>query len=120
MGRPRKERKGLGDTIEAAIKATGLDTVAPKDCGCEKRKEWLNRVFPYVMKEKGTMNDEQKEIFGKFIINETDTLSPKDQAMIHSLYNSVFQVNTKPCSNCGATEWKRMILKLKEVYKKSK
>lgn len=46
--------KGLGDTIEKVTKATGIkkvvDTVAKasgKDCGCEKRRDALNRAFPY-------------------------------------------------------------------------
>lgn len=46
--------RGLGDTIEKLTKATGIkkvvDTVAKaagKDCGCGKRKDALNRVFPY-------------------------------------------------------------------------
>lgn len=46
--------KGLGDTIEKITKATGIkkvvDTVSKatgKDCGCDKRKDTLNRIFPY-------------------------------------------------------------------------
>ena len=46
--------KRLGDTIEKFTKATGIkravDTVAAaagKSCGCEKRKDTLNRIFPY-------------------------------------------------------------------------
>ncbi len=46
--------KGLGDTIEKITKATGIkkvvDTVAKatgKDCGCNKRRDSLNRKFPY-------------------------------------------------------------------------
>ena len=45
---------GLGDSIEKIAKATGIkkvvDTVAKvtgKDCGCNKRKQTLNRMFPY-------------------------------------------------------------------------
>ena len=45
---------GLGDSIEKIAKATGIkkvvDTVAKatgKDCGCNKRKQALNRMFPY-------------------------------------------------------------------------
>ena len=48
------ESKGLGDSIEKFTKATGIkkvvDTVAKatgKDCGCNKRKEILNKAFPY-------------------------------------------------------------------------
>ena len=46
--------KGFGDTVEKITKATGIkkvvDTVAKatgKDCGCNKRKDSLNRAFPY-------------------------------------------------------------------------
>jgi hypothetical protein len=49
-----KKSKGLGDTIAKITKATGIkkvvDTVAKtvnKDCGCGKRQETLNRLFPY-------------------------------------------------------------------------
>ena len=50
----KNKSKGLGDSIEKFTKATGIkkvvDTVAKvagKDCGCNKRKETLNRFFPY-------------------------------------------------------------------------
>tara|TARA_R110000803_G_scaffold44662_1_gene94466 strand:+ start:1285 stop:1482 length:198 start_codon:yes stop_codon:yes gene_type:complete len=47
-----KRSRGLGDTIERITKATGIkklvDTVSgKKDCGCNKRKEALNKKFPY-------------------------------------------------------------------------
>jgi hypothetical protein len=47
---------GLGDTIHKFTSITGLDKVAQslatrvtgkKDCGCNKRKEALNKAFPY-------------------------------------------------------------------------
>ena len=47
--------KGLGDSIEKITKLTGIKSLAQmgaravgkKDCGCNKRKEALNKVFPY-------------------------------------------------------------------------
>jgi len=47
--------KGLGDTVEKFTKATGLKTLTEiamratgyKDCGCDRRKAWLNHQFPY-------------------------------------------------------------------------
>ena len=49
-----EKSRGLGDTIEKFTKATGIkkavDAVAKatgKDCGCGKRKDSLNRIFPY-------------------------------------------------------------------------
>lgn len=50
----KMKSRGLGDTIEKITKATGIkkvvDTVSKvtgKPCGCGKRKDTLNRVFPY-------------------------------------------------------------------------
>lgn len=49
--------KGLGDSVEKFTKATGLKSLTEiaskaiglKDCGCNKRKNWLNKQFPYSM-----------------------------------------------------------------------
>lgn len=50
----KTKSRGLGDTIEKITTRTGIkkvvDTVAKatgKDCGCPKRKENLNKAFPY-------------------------------------------------------------------------
>ena len=53
-----EKSKGLGDTIEKFTKTTGIKSFAQvlarngvfgkkKDCGCNKRKQTLNKVFPY-------------------------------------------------------------------------
>lgn len=42
--------RGLGDTVEKIAKATGVSKVVEKvvkDCGCDKRRDALNRMFPY-------------------------------------------------------------------------
>jgi hypothetical protein len=43
--------RGLGDSIEKLTKATGVKAVVKKvagdDCGCAKRRDALNRMFPY-------------------------------------------------------------------------
>ena len=47
--------RGLGDSIEKFTKATGIKSLmdlsmgamGKKDCGCNKRKELLNKKFPY-------------------------------------------------------------------------
>ena len=47
--------KGLGDSVENFFKKTGIKTAVKagaklagvKDCGCNKRKEALNKAFPY-------------------------------------------------------------------------
>jgi hypothetical protein len=50
-----QESKGLGDTIAKVTHAVGLDKVAEniaqsmgkEDCGCNKRRQKLNDLFPY-------------------------------------------------------------------------
>jgi hypothetical protein len=50
-----QESKGLGDTIAKITNAVGLDRVAEsvakavgkEDCGCNKRRQKLNDMFPY-------------------------------------------------------------------------
>ena len=50
-----EESTGLGDTIAKVTHAVGLDKVAESvakadgkdDCGCNKRREKLNELFPY-------------------------------------------------------------------------
>jgi len=53
-GLPSHQSKGLGDTFEKFTRATGIkkavDVVSKamgKDCGCNKRKDKLNKAFPY-------------------------------------------------------------------------
>ena len=46
-----KQSTGLGDTVEKITTATGIKKFIHKitggDCGCDKRKQMLNKVFPY-------------------------------------------------------------------------
>jgi hypothetical protein len=45
-----KKSKGLGDTIEKITEATGIKQFISDwhpGCGCKKRKEKLNKMFPY-------------------------------------------------------------------------
>ena len=47
--------KGLGDSIEKFTRRTGIKSFVQmannargvKDCGCNKRRKWLNKQFPY-------------------------------------------------------------------------
>ena len=44
-----EESKGLGDSVEKITRATGIKNLVEKitngDCGCDKRKEKLNKKF---------------------------------------------------------------------------
>jgi hypothetical protein len=50
-----KKIRGLGDAIALVTKSTGIDKVAKfaakavgsEDCGCNKRQDQLNNIFPF-------------------------------------------------------------------------
>mgnify|MGYP003129016748 CR=1 FL=1 len=45
--------RGLGDTIEKTLSKFGITSkliekiMGTKGCGCNERKDWLNKIFPY-------------------------------------------------------------------------
>ena len=50
----KDKSRGFGDTVAKVTKLTGIksvvDTVSKKmgkDCGCNKRRDTLNRIMPY-------------------------------------------------------------------------
>lgn len=55
MSQLNEESKGLGDTVAKIAEILKMDKVAnklaemagKKDCGCNKRKQTLNELFPY-------------------------------------------------------------------------
>ena len=54
MGEKENKSKGLGDTVEKFTKMLGIKKIMEVievetggDCGCDKRKDKLNEIFPY-------------------------------------------------------------------------
>jgi hypothetical protein len=114
----RRKSKGLGDTVEKIIKATGLDTfVEGKDCGCDKRKEYLNKIFPYRFKAR-CLTEQEYIDYGTF--REVRTLNLKHEQIVYlcDLYASVFNKQKwYPCVGCNQVqEMLSIIDKLDKVY----
>jgi|DEB0MinimDraft_12_1074336.scaffolds.fasta_scaffold10139_5 hypothetical protein len=99
----KKKSKGIGDSIEKITEATGIkkvvETVLGEDCGCSKRKEWLNKRFPYAK----PMNEGDKKIF-------EDTLKPAmsrnrlydgEMQLVVDVYERVFSQRKKK-TRCGS------------------
>jgi len=109
--------KGLGDSVEKVLKATGIDKVAKKvlgdDCGCEERKQKLNKMFPYSRQ----MTEDEIKIYEEVMARTKGTITGSDQALIIKIYNKVFNTNKKPssCSSCV----RETLAKIKKVYENS-
>ena len=108
--------KGLGDSIEKVLKKTGIDKVAKKvlgdDCGCEERKQVLNKMFPYAKVRQFT--EDEMSIYESVLPRIKGTISDADQSTLVKLYNKVFNANKKP-SSCGSCV-QQTVAKLAKVY----
>ena len=109
--------KGLGDSVEKVFKATGIDKVAKKilgdDCGCEKRKEALNKLYPYSRQ----FTEDELKIYEDVMGRTKGTITGSDQSIMVKLYNKVFNANKKP-SSCGSCV-QGTLKKIKAVYENS-
>ena len=112
----KNKSKGLGDSIAKITKATGIDKLAKKvlgdDCGCEERKQALNKMFPYAKVRQFT--EDEMSIYESVLPRIKGTISGADQSTLVKLYNKVFNANKKP-SSCGSCV-QQTVAKLAKVY----
>jgi hypothetical protein len=86
------ESGGLGDMIASITSAVGIEP-----CGaCERRKEALNRYFPWL---KASREITEEEIIFIKKITSTHTLQNDDVNDLFRLYNEVFSSKLSRC-NC--------------------
>ncbi len=120
MGRPRKKAQGLGDTIEQITEATGIKKVVKAlfgdDCGCDERKEKLNKIFPYNKIE--CLEENEFNTLTEIITAGKISFSPSEQQRLLKVYNRVFNVKQLPttCGDC----WREIIKRLNKVVEQYK
>ena len=112
--------KGLGTKIADVTNALGLDVVAEtiadalgaEDCGCAKRAEDLNKLFP-----NRAINDLSNEDFSyltEFFIFKRSSVNSLEQKKLVDIFNRVFNAKREVsnCSPCVAN----LIRDLKKIY----
>ncbi len=115
MAKKRKPR-GLGDTVETIIKATGLDKLVSDDCGCEERKRKLNELLPYRYKARCVTESELTE-WKSFQERRTVKIEWNDVQFICKLYADVFNKQYwEPCSGCSPKPLISIINRLDVVF----
>jgi hypothetical protein len=120
MARPKKQ-KGLGDTIEAVLTTTGIKKIFEifvdgEDCGCDKRKEKLNELFPYRFKAR-CLTELEYNSWKDFKEVRTLKISWAQIVYVCDLYASVFSRQVwYPCSGCSPKPLINMIDKLDKVF----
>ena len=112
----KRVSKGFGDTVAKFTEATGIDKVvhfiAGEDCGCEARKEKLNKLFPYRTPE--CLTEVEHEQLTNLLPKMTVRVKPSEQLQFLKVYNRVFKTNEQPtsCASC----LNDMLRKIKQVY----
>ena len=112
---------GLGDTVEKVFRKTGIDKVAKAvlgdDCGCDRRQELLNDLFPY--KKYNAPTDEELDIIEWLFTQAKNTISGSMVKEVYSVYNRIFNDKVKPtnCSSCFKPV-KQKLLKIHDEFNK--
>lgn len=112
----KRVSKGFGDTVAKFTEATGIDKlvnfIAGEDCGCEARKEKLNKLFPYRTPE--CLTEAEHEQLTHLLPKMTVRVKPSEQLQFLKVYNRVFKTNEQPtsCASC----LNDMLRKIKQVY----
>lgn len=122
MGRPRKKAEGLGDTIAKITEVTGIAKATKwllgEDCGCDERKEALNRIFRYntIL----CLTENEYELIKEHNLLGKDILIPSEQMHIIKIYNRIFsqQQEMTNCAQCLAAIVKKMRLVYNEYKDK--
>ena len=118
--------KGLGDIIENITKATGIKKLVEWafggiDCGCDARKEKLNKLFPRKRKPECLLEDEYNYL--KYIKLENfaahHNLNSEMQKRILKISNRIFSKRQEfsTCSTCVKTLVNQMKTVLKAYEK---
>lgn len=114
--------KGIGDDIKKIADKTGLSMLVEKifgdDCGCNERREKLNKLFPNFKNIRAFTQDEKK-VYESLIpeIQKKKHISPNEKKYLNILYKAVFDSKAK-WSNCGKCNVKTLE-NLRRVYEKS-
>ena len=113
----RKKDRGLGDTVERVFEKTGVAKVAKwilgEDCGCDSRRDSLNRIFPY-QKPNCLLEDEYNYLKWYFGENRS-SINAKIQRELVKIYNRVFN-EKKSTTNCTPCFVNGVLDKLKKIY----
>jgi len=113
----KKQSKGLGDSVEKITEKTGIKKAAKflfgEDCGCDERKEKLNKMFPYSKKPECLKQREYKFLDRIYKANAR-VLSREDNQELYRVYNRVFNAK-KVSTTCGSCV-KSVMNELKIIY----
>ena len=113
--------KGLGDTIEKVTTATGIKAavkaVVGEDCGCDERKEKLNKLFPY--KREPECLTEQELAYLSTGVLKKKTLTYDDRVQLATIHARVFRHKFDVPCTCSPKIWMQWVRQLNQLLEAS-
>ena len=108
--------------VEMITEATGIKKVVKwlygEDCGCDERKEKLNKLFPFKSIKPLCMTEDEYNYFTEFYktfngqVVKSQHLEP-----LSKMHARIFQYKyKKPICSCNPTKWLYAINDLKAVH----
>ena len=115
----KRKSKGLGDSIEKLTEATGIKKAFEMfseatgiDCGCDERKEKLNKLFPYA--KPLCLTEDEFNTLDAYFKQNTNTLTSDEQTSLIAINNRVLnqKLTFSTCSSC----LRDLVSKLRVIY----
>ena len=100
----KRKAKGLGDTIDQITTSTGIKSlvkfVAGEDCGCDQRREALNKLFPY--SKPNCLSEHDYNFLKEFFEVTRGSIVPTVQYRLNEIYTKTFNrhVEFTLCGSC--------------------
>jgi hypothetical protein len=122
--KPKAQMQGLGDLVETVTEVTGIkeivNFIAGEDCGCDERKETLNKLFPFKRKKECLSEDEYNQLIVVFdaIEKRGRVVKRAEQVILNGIHSRVFGSRNEPtsCGPCIEAKYNELKL-LHEQYK---
>lgn len=104
----KQPSKGLGDTVEKVLNKTGVAKLAKwimgDDCGCNERRDKLNRLFPF--KNPKCLKEDEYEFLHLWFQKTRHTITHEEQTRVIEIYNRVFSTKYTVQTCGGCVKWK--------------
>jgi len=112
------QSSGVGDTVEKVLEKTGVKKLVKwlsggEDCGCDERKEKLNKMFPY--RKPLCLTEQEHEYLSRFFGRQNQfEVTQSQQLGILKIYNRVLRHDRQP-SNCPSC-LRQIVADLTNIY----
>lgn len=123
--KPKKKVEGLGDVVEQVTTATGIKAVVDWfsettgiDCGCDARKERLNKLFSF--KKPDCLTEGEYNELTQLFATKLTSLTKTNQKVVATIHSRVFGHRyVEPCT-CSPAKWREWVADLENVYNEYK